>query len=183
MSSARREQLLDLAAEVLERDGLEEFGVGSLARAAGIRPPSLYKHFGGVDDIHHALISRGFRSLARELATASATEGLDVRGRVAAFAAVYRRQALARPQLYRLSTSRRLDRDALEPGAEEEAMVALLALFGEDLSRHDVARSAWAWAHGLVSLEIAERFPPDADLDAAWSVLVDTLSAMASARM
>lgn len=59
-------------------------------------------------------------------------------------------------------------------------MVALLALFGEDLTRHDVARAAWAWAHGLVILEIAQRFPPDADLDAAWAVLVDTLTARAA---
>lgn len=185
MTSARREQLLDLAADVLERDGLDEFGVGSLARAAGIRPPSLYKHFAGLDDIHHGLISRAFRDLA-EAFTRAETEAdadSDVRARVAAFAAVYRRQALARPQLYRLSTARPLDRSAVEPGAEESAMAALLTLFGEDLGRHDVARSAWAWAHGLVSLEIAERFPPDADLDAAWSVLVDTLAAMASDRM
>lgn len=186
MSSARREQLLDLAAEVLEREGLDEFGIGSLARAAGIRPPSLYKHFTGLADIHNALISRSFRDLAAELDAAAsagndATGGRpDLRARVAEFAAVYRRQALARPQLYRLTTARPLDRTAIDPGSEQAAMLALLALFGEDLTRHDVARSAWAWAHGLVTLEIAERFPPDADLDAAWDVLVDTLAAMAS---
>ena len=30
------------------------------------------------------------------------------------------------------------------------------------------ARAAWALAHGLVMLEINGRFPPDADIDAAW---------------
>ena len=180
MTTARREQLLDLAAEVLETEGLDAFGVGSLARAAGIRPPSLYKHFDGLDDIHNALITRSFQALAAELDRTAASPSASARDRVAAFAEVYRRQALARPQLYRLATARPLDRAAIEPGAEESAMVALLALFGEDLTRHDVARAAWAWAHGLVILEIAQRFPPDADLDAAWAVLVDTLTARAA---
>ena len=30
------------------------------------------------------------------------------------------------------------------------------------------ARAIWAFAHGMVMLELDHRFPPDADLDAAW---------------
>jgi hypothetical protein len=29
-------------------------------------------------------------------------------------------------------------------------------------------RAVWAFAHGMVGLELSGRFPPDADLDAAW---------------
>jgi hypothetical protein len=32
----------------------------------------------------------------------------------------------------------------------------------------DRARAVWAFAHGMVGLELSGRFPPDADLDAAW---------------
>ena len=74
------------------------------------------------------------------------------RSRLAAFATAYRHQALARPQLYRLVTARPLDRGGIQPGAEDAAMEPLFELFGEDGVRHDVARAAWAWAHGLVSL-------------------------------
>ena len=88
-----------------------------------------------------------------------------------------RAHALASPQLYRLMTARPLDRDAIGPGSELAAMAGVLALFGEDEHRHDVARAAWAWVHGLVTLEIAQRFPPGADLDAAWDVLIESLSA------
>lgn len=52
------------------------------------------------------------------------------------------------------------------------------ARFGEDNAHHDTARAAWAWAHGLVSLEIAGRFPDGADVDAAWHVLVETLTSL-----
>jgi Tetracyclin repressor-like, C-terminal domain len=30
------------------------------------------------------------------------------------------------------------------------------------------ARAIWAFAHGMVMLELDQRFPADADLDAAW---------------
>ncbi|WP_353115638.1 TetR/AcrR family transcriptional regulator [Microbacterium sp.] len=165
--STRAEEILDVAEEVLERVGADAFGVGELARALGIKPPSLYKHFDGVDGIVHALISRGLRRLGSALGGAT-----DLAG----FVRAYRSHALAAPQLYRLSTDRPIDRDRLEPGAELAGMRALLDLFGEDAADHPRARAAWAWAHGLVSLEIAGRFPDGADLQSSWDVLVAVLA-------
>lgn len=174
--TARQEQILDLAEAVLERDGVEGFGITVLARAADIKPPSLYKHFAGIEQIENALIARGLRALGRSMAAALAdTEVGDPRSRLATFARVYRADALAKPQLYRLSTARPIDRSALELGAEAAGMTAVLELFGETAERHDRSRAAWAWAHGLVTLQIAGRFPPGADVDAAWDVLVDGL--------
>lgn len=212
--SARRDHLLDLAERVLERDGLEAFGVNALAREAGIRPPSLYKHFAGGSELEHALVARWFRRLAQEMdATVAGSgsgsgsgsgTGTDAADLLGAFASVYREVARGAPQLYRLATERPLDREMLEridPGCEQAAMAAILELFGEaqegsaqdrdshdrshepapgsghDLNRdHTRARLAWAAAHGLVSLEIAGRFPPGADLDAAWRRLVEALA-------
>ncbi|MEV0651222.1 WHG domain-containing protein [Phytomonospora sp. NPDC050363] len=37
-------------------------------------------------------------------------------------------------------------------------------------ARAGAARAVWAFAHGMVVLELEDRFPPDADLDAAWRV-------------
>lgn len=164
----RREELLDIAERVLEAEGLERFGTGSLARAAQIKPPSLYKHFDGLAEIHVALISRGFQRLGQSLG--------DAEGDLAIFAAKYREAALGAPQLYRLMSDRKLDRDLLERGSELAAMQPLLEYFGETESKHPMSRSAWAWAHGLASLEIADRFPPGADIDGAWQVLVTTLA-------
>lgn len=174
---------MDLALDLLEREGLEGFGVGSLAREAGIRPPSLYKHFAGLEDILHALISRGMQALARTFADATieanVTHDADA---LTVFAHTYRAQALARPQLYRLMTSRPLNRSLLDPGTEREAMAGLLTLLGETPEHHPRARSAWAWAHGLVSLEIADRFPPGVDLETEWEILTSTLSSWTAAR-
>lgn len=163
----RREQILDVAEQLLERVGLEGFGVGSLARELRIKPPSLYKHFAGLEEIHHALISRGFRRLGQSLGTQQ-----DLAG----FCRAYRARALAAPQLYRLMTDRPLNRDLLDAGSELAGMQALLDLFGETATEHPQARAAWAWAHGLVVLEIAGRFPPGSDIDASWQVAVTVLT-------
>ena len=58
-----------------------------------------------------------------------------------------------------------LRRDRLAPGVEERAAAAVVAAVGGD---RDLARQAFAFAHGMTILELNGRFPPDADLDAAW---------------
>jgi hypothetical protein len=40
------------------------------------------------------------------------------------------------------------------------------------LPDENTARAAWAAAHGLAILELNGRFPPGADLDAAWEAMV-----------
>ena len=168
--SARREELLDLAESIIEEDGLEAFSLGSLARAAGIRTPSLYKHFASLTDLEHGLISRGFTRLASSLDKAGeAASSRSGENSLVQFARAYRAYALTHPQLYRLVTERPLDRTRLTPGVEAAAMRALLQYFDETVENHDRARAVWAAAHGLVSLELSGRFPPRSNLDGAWA--------------
>jgi Tetracyclin repressor-like, C-terminal domain len=47
---------------------------------------------------------------------------------------------------------------------EARAAAPLLQAAGNQ----DLARAVWAFAHGMVQLELARRFPPGADLDTAW---------------
>ena len=42
----------------------------------------------------------------------------------------------------------------------------MIAAAGHDPDR---ARALFAFAHGMVILELEDRFPPGADLDAAWA--------------
>ena len=52
------------------------------------------------------------------------------------------------------------------PGAEDRAAFPAIQAAGGD---RDAARALWAFAHGMTILELDGRFPPGADLDAAWS--------------
>lgn len=171
--SARRIELLRLALDELEEAGVDGLSVGQIARRAGIRTPSLYKHFTGKDDIEISLVEHGFILVTEAIDTALAEVGPERPARVAAFAAAYRGFGRAHPQLYRLMNHRPLQRSALTPGTEEAAAAA----WAELVPHEHLGRSFWAWAHGLMSLELADRFPPEADLDAAWQVLIDTVIA------
>ena len=86
----------------------------------------------------------------------------------AQLAAAYRAWAVAHAELYALMTAEPLPLDRLPPGLEAAAADPLLSAFGDE----HVARAPCASAHGLVTLELARRFPPEADLDAAWAAMV-----------
>jgi AcrR family transcriptional regulator len=158
--SSRREQIVREALALLESEGLAGLTMRRLGERVGMRAPSLYKHFPDKESLEIELIAAGFEDVARALAEA-ARETADP---PAAIAAAYRRFGLSRPHLYRLMTERPLPRDRLPAGLEERAAAPVLALTGDA----DRARALWAFAHGMVQLELAGRFPPDADLDGAW---------------
>ena len=157
----RQQEILDAARDILVRDGVEALSVGRLAQALGIKPPSLYKHFDGKRAIEVALIADGLADFATALEHAG--PGL------ADVAAAYRAFALANPERYRLMTERPLPRDELPEGLDARAAAPVLAAVPDP----DLARAAWAFAHGMVTLELAGRFPPGADLSAAWRKAVE----------
>ncbi|HEX6025552.1 MAG TPA: TetR-like C-terminal domain-containing protein, partial [Solirubrobacter sp.] len=137
--------------------------VGRLAQRLEIKAPSLYKHFSGKREIEAGLMAQGLREMALALESAGPS--------LADLANTYRAFALAHPHLYRLTTERPLPRDLLPEGLEQRAAAPILAATGDQ----DLARAAWAFAHGMVALELAGRFPDDADLDAAWAAGVAAL--------
>lgn len=158
----RARDVVAAARAVLEEEGAAALSMRRVADRLGIRAPSLYKHVSGKEEIEAELISDGFEEAAAafEEACAGAEHPL------AALAGAYRAFALRHPHLYRLMTERPLPRDRLRPGVEERAARPVIEAAGGDVDR---ARAAWAFAHGMVMLELNGRFPPDADLDAAWA--------------
>ncbi len=107
------------------------------------------------DALEAAIISTGFEEQAA-LFEAAIDNSDDPLG---ALARAYRDFALRHPHLYRLMTERALNRELLVPGSEERAALPLYQATGENL---DLARAAWAFAHGMTILELNRRFPPDA---------------------
>ncbi len=159
--SPRAREIVAAARELVEEEGPDALSMRRLADKLGIRAPSIYKHLRDKQALENALISTTFEEQAVlfEAAVADANDGL------AAVASAYRDFARRHPHLYRLMTERPLDRDRLTPGAEERAARPIVGAMDGD---RDLARAVWAFAHGMTVLELNERFPPDADLDAAW---------------
>ncbi len=125
----------------------------SLARELGIQAPSLYKHFRDKQELEAAVAAAFLADLGAELAGARSLETL---------AGAYRSHALRHPHLYRLLTDRSvplLERDEAVAVGPFLAIVGNLAL----------ARATWAFAHGMVELELAGRLEPGGELEAAWA--------------
>jgi len=153
--------------QLLEEEGPEALTMRRLAERVGIRAPSLYKHLPDKAALEAAIIATGFEEAAAtfEQAVEGAGEGPGKgRGSLVALAAAYRRFALEHPHLYRLMNNGPLPREHLPPGLENRTAAPLLRAAGSQAR----ARAVWAFAHGMVLLELDQRFPPEADLDAAW---------------
>jgi AcrR family transcriptional regulator len=172
--SPRARQIVDAARKLLERDGPEALSMRRVAEEVGIRAPSIYKHFTGKEALEAALISDAFDELGAVFE--AVTEGSDEP--LAAIADAYRTFARRHPHLYRLMTER-IDRELITPGTEERAADPAIEAAGGD---EDLARAAWAFAHGMTILELNDRFPRDADLDAAWRRGIAALQAAAPAQ-
>lgn len=160
-ASPRARQIVQEARKLLEDQGLDALSMRNLAECLGIRAPSLYKHFPGKASLEAVLISIGFEEQAELFEAALRTS----RQPLAAMAQAYRTYARQHPHLYRLMYDREVNRSLLTPGSEQRVVVAVVQAAGGD---RDLARAAFAFAHGMAILELNNRFPPGADLDAAW---------------
>jgi hypothetical protein len=76
----------------------------------------------------------------------------------------YRAESLARPNLYRLVTAGPLPRADLTPGLEDWAGKPWFLATGDPV----LAQAMWAFAHGMVILELDHRFLDGSDLDQTW---------------
>lgn len=179
--------------QLLEEEGLEALTMRRLAERVGIRAPSLYKHLPDKAALEAAIIATGFEEAAAafEQAVDEADEGaggepgggsggragggagVGAGDALVGLAVAYRRFALEHPHLYRLMNSGPLPREHLPPGLEGRTAAPLLRVAGSEAR----ARAVWAFAHGMVMLELDQRFPADADLDAAWQAGITAFQA------
>ncbi|MET9777393.1 TetR/AcrR family transcriptional regulator [Streptomyces sp. NPDC006367] len=166
--SPRAREIAAAARALLEEAGAPALTLRALADRLGIKAPSLYKHFPDKKAVEDELAAQLLTEVAETLEAAEAREP----GSPTALARAYRAYALAHPHLYCLVNERPLPRESLPAGLEERAAAPLLRACAGD---GDLARSVWAFAHGMVVLEIHGRFPPGADLAEAWGKGIEAL--------
>jgi AcrR family transcriptional regulator len=153
--------IVSAARQILEREGPNGLTMRRLGDAVGIRAPSLYKHFPDKAAVEIALINDGFEQIAERF-EAALTNGEDS---LVQLALAYRVFARSHPHLYRLMTAGPMPREHLRPGVEARAAAPIVQAVGDP----DLARAVWAFAHGMVILELDGRFPADANVEAAWA--------------
>lgn len=172
----RAAEVVAAARMLLEAEGPAVPTMRRVAEELGIRAPSLYKHLPGKRSIEVALIEAGLEEMGQalhdEVGAAPPEEA------IARLLARYRAVSKAQPNLYRLATAGQLPRGLLRPGLEDWAAEPFVLVTGDE----SLARALWAFAHGLMILEIDCRSREGADLDATWAAGAAAFGAAVGAR-
>ena len=176
-----REAVIDVASEVADRDGLELVSLKAIAASVNVRPPSLYNHVAGLEDVHRGLRQRAFALLLA--AQREAIDGLPADRWLPALAAAHRTFATQHPGLYAAThpTTYRPDEDAEVRRLSAQILDTLLeavAAFGvsEEEAIHAV-RAFRSLVIGFNSLEHAGHFGLPAGVDESFDYLVELLVA------
>lgn len=171
------EELVGIALELIEAGGAEAATIAAVAQAAGVKGPSLYKHFA----------DRGALLRAAEIAILYELEAMlrrQIRGETArerlwAMAHAYRRWGKRHPYRYGMLYRSDISKD------EELVAACLFAatpLFEElaaagvgDTVRLPLSRTLVAFLHGFVTMEIAKAFWLGGSVDEAFEAGVETI--------
>jgi AcrR family transcriptional regulator len=162
-----RAALIEAGLTLLEARNADDLSLREVARAVGVSPTAVYRHFPDKSALMAALAADGLARLAVVQHAASDAAGGGVAG-FGATGAAYVRFALANPALFRLIFAN----PAIHPhpdGQEDDAMAflranAALLAKGKGGDAQVIALQAWAIAHGLAMLMLDGQVPVDEEL-------------------
>jgi AcrR family transcriptional regulator len=165
------EALVGLARRLVDEGGGEALTVSAVAQAAGVKAPSLYKHFADRAALLRAVEISAMHDL--EGALRRGTVGSTAQERLTSMAQAYRAFALAQPHRYEMIYSRNA---AGDPAIAAASRFAARPLF-EELQAAGVAaerilpvaRVMTAFLHGFVSMELVGAFRLGGDLEEAFA--------------
>ncbi|MGO4234658.1 TetR/AcrR family transcriptional regulator [Pseudarthrobacter sp. YAF2] len=175
-----RQDLLAVTADLVDRTGPARVTLRDVAAAAGTSTTAVYSLFGGKSQLLTAVVEDGFRSFG-DSQVAAAGGGLQGLGMA------YRAWALEHQALYRLMFGGVLAAYVdcqPHPEAAMDAMQPLMEAVASAQSAGTlleapvelVAAAIWGQVHGLVSLELAQVGPPDANWAAVYASALDAVA-------
>ncbi len=169
------ENVIDVAATIADRDGLEATSLRAVADELGIKTPSLYNHVAGLPGLRRELALHAARRLGAVIERAAvdgSPEEIILRT-----ARDYRRFALEHRGLYRAMLP------APKPGEDDElyeALAAPVSVLAATLTAAGVGsertihliRALRAVVHGFVDLEMKDGFGMPEDIDSSFEQAV-----------
>jgi AcrR family transcriptional regulator len=170
------ERVIEAAAEIADRDGLDALSLASLAATLGVRSPSLYNHVDGLDGLRRQLALHTSSLLASDLA--DSVHGLEGTEALRAIAGQLRSFAHRHPGLYdSLLPAPTPDEDPeLAAALRESVDVVGSVLAGMDIDPATVIpliRALRASVHGFVDLELRGGFGLPDNIDDSFTTSVN----------
>jgi AcrR family transcriptional regulator len=173
-----REDVIEAGLSCLRQEGVSGLGVNRVARELGIKPPSLYNHVEGNDDLKRAVAIRGWSSLADRLE--AALEDSEGRDRLWSVSRAYRDFVTEQPALYAVMSTMGDDGETDEYGEVRarvsQCLEAVLDPF--DFSADEAGqalRALRAALHGFVSLESTGHLGDHEKAESSYDWLVSRL--------
>ena len=169
-------ELLRLAQGLVEETGPDALTLGALASKAGIKAPSLYKHFAD----RAAVLKAVEIKLLHELeAVVRGVKGRTPKARLKAMARAYRAWGKEKPNRYRVIYSGNAFVDPEIRAACLYAAQPLFEQFREAGVPEDrvlpVSRTIVPFLHGFVLMEIGSAFNLGGDVDEAFELGLETI--------
>ena len=168
--------VVDAAVALVEAEGADALQLSQVAKALGVRTPSLYNHVDGLDDLQREVALRATVALGQALG--DAVMGRAGRDALLAVAETFRAWAKEHPGLYALTLQARPDDEVFAAAGFRATEPVLAVLRGFDLCDEDsihAARTLRAALHGFVSLELAGGFGLQTDVEASFRWLIERL--------
>ena len=171
--------LIDIARDLVDAVGIEGLTVSAVAQSAGVKAPSLYKHFAD----RAALLKAVEITILHELEAVLRREmtGKTPKARIVSLAEAYRRFANAAPNRYRVIYSGNAFTD---PEIREACLFSAQPLFEELRAAGipeervlPVSRTMVPFLHGFVLMEIGSAFNLGGDVDEAFERGLETMLA------
>lgn len=172
-----REIVIAKGAEMADAAGsATAVSLTELAQALDVRPPSLYNHINGLEDLQQAMTLYSVRLLRDTLQQASL--GLVGREALFAIATAYRRFALTHPGIYPLTIRAPEPDDTALLTLSQELIQMLRLIMASVGVQGDEAvhaiRGLRAILHGFTSLETAKGYELPLDRDESFTRLITT---------
>ncbi|MFD2840893.1 TetR/AcrR family transcriptional regulator [Populibacterium corticicola] len=169
--------VIDVAAQLADREGLDSLSIATLAEHLGVKSPSLYKHIDGLTGLRRELIVHAKSDLAAALARSAV--GRSRSQALKELAATYRSWAQQHPGTYPLTV---IPADPESPRDQQvstelvELLAAVLAgyHFQEDALIHAI-RHVRAVLHGFVDLEARGAFALAVDVEVSFALALESL--------
>ena len=170
-SQIDRETIINTATAMIESDGTEAMTLGKLAKALGVRTPSLYRYVDNRAALLKAINLNTLQQLFAEFDRTLAEASTDPQEQMRGVAHALRRFALRHPNLYvQVMTA---ETGSTRP--DEELLVQMvlplqstMAVISGESASLTALRGFLALAHGFIMLEVHEQLQRGGDLAGAF---------------
>lgn len=171
-TQVNKESIMQQAALLIEKDGVDALSLSKLATALGVKAPSLYRHIGNKNQLLQSVNFLTLQNLFVTMNKAISQAGTDSFTRLEALSQAYRLYAHEHPQLYQLAYTHKNEGLRPDENVLTEMVLPIQTIMADisgEANSLAALRGALALMHGFVMLELNEQLQRGGSLDDAYT--------------